>query len=86
MPASVLINNISKFILTPVIFLLFATAFVIFVWGVWQYVEFVNNPEARKKGGQHMLWGILGMFVMLSARYIVTILAKTIGANVPPGL
>ncbi len=79
--ASQLINNISKFILTPIIFLLFATAFLVFVWGVYNYVSGLSNEEARGKGGRHMLWGILGMFIMLSVKFLITIIASTIGAG-----
>jgi hypothetical protein len=87
--AAQLINNISKFILKPIIFLLFATAFLVFVWGVYNYVGGLSNEEARSKGGRHMLWGILGMFIMLSVKFLITIIASTIGVpsdQLPPDL
>lgn len=85
MSAAQLINNISDYVLTPAIYLLFATSFLIFAYGVYNYFDKLDNQEARAKGGQHMLWGILGMFLMISAKFLVVIIVKTIGADVPPG-
>lgn len=86
MSADQLINNISDYILTPAIYLLFATSFLIFVYGVYNYFDQLDNKEARGKGGQHMLWGILGMFLMISAKFLIRIIVNTIGAGdaLPP--
>jgi len=74
-----LVNNISKFILMPVIYAMFAIASLVFVWGVQNFVGKADNPEARSKGAQQMIWGILGMVIMISAIALKTIIEGTVG-------
>lgn len=72
-----LVNSISTYILKPLIFLMFAVATVVFVWGVQGFVGSADDPEARGKGAQQMLWGILGMAIMVGAVALVNIIGNT---------
>jgi hypothetical protein len=55
--------------------LLFAIAFVVFIWGVFQYLILgAGNPDKRKEGVQLILWGIIGFFVMVSVWGMVNLL------------
>ena len=76
--ATELLNRISTFIINPIIYLLFAAAFVIFVWGLVQFVAHLDNEEARSTGGKHMIWGIIGMVIMVSVNGIIYIIQNTI--------
>lgn len=76
--ATDLLNNISKFILNPIIFVLFSTAFIVFVWGLVQFVAHLDNEEARQTGGKHMIWGIIGMVIMVSVNPIIGIIQSTL--------
>ncbi|MEK7170424.1 MAG: hypothetical protein AAB767_03995 [Patescibacteria group bacterium] len=76
--ATDLVNRISTFILNPVIYVLFAAAFVVFIWGLVQFVANLDNEEARSTGGKHMLWGIIGMAIMAGVTGIVIIIQNTI--------
>ncbi|OGG68916.1 hypothetical protein A3C95_00660 [Candidatus Kaiserbacteria bacterium RIFCSPHIGHO2_02_FULL_56_30] len=60
--------------------LLFAIAFLSFVWGILKY--FFLNPdseEERRQGKQFILWGILGMVLLFSVWGVVYILLDTLG-------
>lgn len=72
-----LVNNISAYILNPLIFLMFAVATLVFLWGVQVFVSEADNPEARQKGTRHMIWGILGMAIMVGAKVLVNIIQGT---------
>lgn len=76
--ANDLIKKISDNILNPLIYLMFGVAFVVFLWGVAEYVMHLDNEEARTTGGRHMLWGIIGMAIMLSALGIKALIANTV--------
>jgi uncharacterized membrane protein len=76
--ATDLLNRISKVIIDPIIYLLFAAAFVVFVWGLVQFIANLDNEEARSAGGKHMLWGIIGMVVMVGVNAIIAIIQNTI--------
>ena len=73
-----LLNDISTYILNPIIFTLFTVAFVVFIWGLVQFVAHLDNEEARDTGGKHMLWGIIGMAIMAGVVGIVAIIQNTI--------
>ena len=81
--ASGLVNKFNDIILYPLITLLLAIAFLVFVWGAFQYVLNADSDEARSTGRKHMLYGVIGMLVMLSAWSILIIATATFGINVP---
>ena len=78
-----LLNNIKTEIVNPAIYFLLALAAVYFVWGVFAFVSNQENDEAREKGKQHMIWGIIGIAIMLSAFGIMRMIAGTIGVPDP---
>lgn len=80
-PASVaaLIGKIGDVILTPLIFLMFALAVLAFLWGVYKYLVFIGSEEARRTGGRAMLYGIIGMLIMVAVIGIITIICNTLG-------
>ena len=82
-PANVktFIGKISTEILNPIIAVLFAVATLYFLWGIAAYIWNPDNEEAREKGRVGMLYGIIGMFVMVSVFGIMRFIISTIGAN-----
>ncbi|MDD2753170.1 MAG: TrbC/VirB2 family protein [Candidatus Portnoybacteria bacterium] len=59
--------------LNQIIGLLFILVTVYFFWGVAEYVRYSASGESAKleEGKRHMIWGIIGMAVMLGAWGIV---------------
>lgn len=78
-----LIGRINKFIVNPIIGLLFALALVIFLWGVFQFFLQPDSDVSKEEGRNHMLWGLFGVFIMFSVFAIMKIIVNTIGADVP---
>ncbi|HMA77993.1 MAG TPA: hypothetical protein VKP88_02520 [Candidatus Paceibacterota bacterium] len=72
------VARFNEVILFPLIVLLSALALLMFLWGGLQYVLGAGNPEARKTGQRHMLWGIIGLLVMVSAYAILSVAVNTI--------
>jgi hypothetical protein len=62
---------------------MFAVAFVIFLWGVAQYIRNSNSPDANKTGRDHMIYGIIGMAIMVSAFAIIKIVIGTFDIPAP---
>lgn len=63
-------------IAVPVIF---ALAFLIFIWGVFQYfVAGGADEEKRDKGKMLMLYGLIGFFIMVSVWGLVNILIGSV--------
>lgn len=78
-PLDSLIIKVGQNILNPIVLLLFAAALVYFLWGVFVFIRDYDNEDARGIGARHMLWGIIGMFIMVSAFGIMNLIARTIG-------
>ncbi len=78
MDATILLNKISEFVINPIIYLMFAAAFVVFIWGLVQFAMHLDNEEARSTGTKHMIWGIIGMVIMVSVRGIVALIDNTL--------
>lgn len=70
-----IINNV----LVP---LIFAVAFIVFIWGIFNYfIAGGANEEKRKEGRSLIVWGLIGFFVMISVWGLVNILVYSFGLN-----
>ncbi len=72
-------GRIADYIVNPAIELAFAIAVVLFLYGVFEYFVKSNDPTARATGGQHILWGLIGMVIMFGVYGIINIIKGTIG-------
>jgi hypothetical protein len=62
--------------------LIFALAFLVFLWGVFQYfIVGGADEEKREQGRSLMIWGLIGFFVMVSVWGLVNLLVNTIGLD-----
>lgn len=66
-------------IINPLIKFLFALAVLYFLYGVLKFVLNQDNEEAKSTGKQHMIWGIIGIAVMLGVWGILGIVMSTFG-------
>ena len=74
--ASTIIYIINS-VLVPVIF---ALAFIVFLWGIAKgYIFSIGDEEAVKSGHKLILWGIIGFVVMISIWGLVNVVANTFG-------
>ena len=67
-------------ILGAVVPVLIALGIVYFVWGVVQYV-IADSEEAKKKGKDHMIYGIIGLVAIVAMWGLVSLLTTTFGLN-----
>lgn len=72
------LNPIIVNIVYPVIALVFGLAILLFVYGIIQMIINGNDPEARKKGQGMILYGSIGMFIMVSAWGIIYLVSNTV--------
>ena len=83
MTAIELRNKLISVIITPLLQLFFAVALAVFAWGVVQFLIALNKGGNLEQGKDHMLWGILGMAIMLGAYGIITIVLGTFNVPLP---
>ncbi len=78
-------TNIDKFIgfidqyLVP---LIFALAFIVFLWGIFKYF-FIGggSDESRNEGKQFIMYSVIGFVIMLSLWGIVGIISNSLGID-----
>ena len=78
MAAIAILENIKKAIVDPIIYFLFALALVYFLYGVLELIRNADSEEARKVGQQHIIYGVIGMFIMISFYGIMHVICNTI--------
>ena len=76
------IDNITLFINNTLVPLVFAIAFLVFLWGVAQFFIIGRDAEeAKEKGKEYMLWAIGGFVVMVSIWGIVNLLVSALNLD-----
>lgn len=73
------VARFNEVILYPVIMLLTGIAFLVFLYGCLVYITHAENSSAREQGRNHIIYSLIGMFVMLVAFGILQIAANTFG-------
>lgn len=76
-----LIGKIVTYIIDPMILLVFAAGFFLFIWGLVQFLWNLSEG-AQSSGKQHMLWGIVGMLIMVSVYGIISIIDETFDLDI----
>jgi len=67
--------------------LLITAGTVVFIYGVVQYIAGANDQTKREEGRKFILWGIIGLFVIISVWGLVGLLSNTFQfGNVLPQL
>ena len=82
-----LIKRINDQVINPFIVLLFTAALVMFVVGMFKFFSSGQNgaTEDRETGKRHLLWGIIGMAIMVSVFGIMNFITSSLGLqNVSP--
>jgi hypothetical protein len=74
-----LVGVIVSVIINPLIKLLFVLALALFLWGVAEFILKSGSDADREIGKQHMIWGVIGMFIIVSVFGIIAIIENTFG-------
>lgn len=78
-----LMFRISYYLINPLIVFGFVVALLYFIWGV---IDFLRNRDINaakgEEGRSHMLWGIIGLIIMVSAFAIMRLIAQSIGSTI----
>ena len=79
--AGQLLIKVTAAIVNPIITLFFIGALCIFVFGIFQFIRGADNEEERRKGQKHMMWGIVGLFIMVAVFGIIRIIINFVGTT-----
>ncbi|HYF10168.1 MAG TPA: hypothetical protein VD967_01005 [Candidatus Paceibacterota bacterium] len=75
-----LVDKFAAAIINPLLLLMFAAAFLYFVYGIFQFVRNPEDSGARSKGIQHMVYGLIGLLLMVTAGAVFNIIKATVNS------
>lgn len=73
-----IVNVIVDEIINPLIKLLFGAGTIIFLYGMVEFLWALDDETKRGKGKQHMIWGIIGLAIMVSVFAIINLIGDTV--------
>ena len=71
------LTNVDNMIINPLILLLFALALVYFLYGMFEFLSNQENEEKKTTGKSHMLWGIIGITIMMGVWFFLNVIIST---------
>lgn len=75
------VTKLDTMIIDPIIGFLFALAVLFFLYGVFEFLANQENEEKKTAGKSHMLWGIVGIVIMMSVFAIMNMIINTLGIS-----
>lgn len=75
------ITTVQTQIINPLITVLALAAFILFAYGVVEFIRGAENDEKRKIGQRHIIYGLIGLVILFGARTIVSILQKVVDST-----
>lgn len=74
------LRELTSFVDTTLIPVIFALAFLVFLWGVFQYFILGGaNNEQRETGRNFVMWAVIAFVVMLSFWGIINLVQRSLG-------
>ncbi len=73
------IHKLNTYLFNPAIYLMVVLGVVYFLYGIYEYLRDGESGEAREIGQRHMIWGLIGLSIMVGVFLIMRIILGTIG-------
>lgn len=74
-----LFQNLVTYLFSPLFQLVVAVTIVYFLYGVLMFIVNFNDPEKKETGKRHMVYGLIGLLIILSINGILVTLSKAVG-------
>ncbi len=81
--AQTVLGKIESAILFPLMALMVAVAMLMFIWGGFEFVMNADSDQGRETGKKHMLYGVIGLLIIISAYAILKVALNTFGVPLP---
>ncbi len=74
-------NRIVTYIIDPALLVIFALGFLLFTYGLVEFLWKINGEGDTAEGKRHMVYGLVGMLVMISVYGILDLIDNTFGLD-----
>ena len=75
-------GNLLEYLLNPLLKFGMVIAFIYFLFGVFKYILAMSNGGTNDEinnGKNHLLWGLVGLFIIFSISGITSLLSTVVG-------
>ncbi|HEY4513872.1 MAG TPA: hypothetical protein VJH69_00955 [Candidatus Paceibacterota bacterium] len=79
-----IVQRLETYIINPALLLIFTAGFFLFIWGLVMFLINIEEKDKRNTGKDHMVWGLVGMFVMVGVYGILALISNTFDLGVDP--
>lgn len=73
------LGRVTTEVINPIILLLAACAFVVFLWGVFGFIAHAGDEKKREEGRSAIMWGLIGLVIIFGAYGIINLILITAG-------
>ena len=80
-PLRIFVGKVDYYLINPLIVLMFGAALVYFLYGVVEFLANQASAGEKGTGKEHMLWGVIGMFIMISVFGILHLIEHSLGVT-----
>ncbi len=74
-----ILQRIITYVIDPALRVIFTLGLLLFIWGIIQFLWGVKDGRADEKGKDHMVYGLLGMLIMVSVYGIIALIINSFG-------
>jgi len=74
-------QKVVTYFLQPLYQIAVVIAFLYFLFGVAFLMFQMNNPEKREQSRSHLLYGVIGLFIILSVGAIIKFINSIVGGG-----
>lgn len=68
-------------IINPLILLMAGAAFVVFVWGIFEFIVHAADETKRAEGRKAIGWGLIGLVIIFGVYGILNVALGTFGLD-----
>lgn len=76
-----IVDRLVDLIINPIILLVFSIGFLWFMWGLVAVLWNLKSGEVTQESKDRIIWGIVGMFIMVTVWGIISLVTNTFGID-----
>lgn len=76
-----LLDRIVDYVIDPAVKVVFTLGLFFFLWGLVQFLWNLKDGHVDENGKNHMVYGMVGMLIMVSVYGIIALIMNTFGID-----
>jgi Na+/H+-dicarboxylate symporter len=78
-PGQNFLDTIMKIFINPIVMFIFSLGMVTFMYGLLEFMWKADYANAKETGGKHMMYGMIGMLIMVAVWGVIAMVTNTLG-------